>query len=165
MAGTFTQIYIQIVIAVNGRNNLLSKTWREEVFKYMSGIIKNKGHKPIIVNGVGDHVHIFIGLKPSMSVFDLIRDIKNNSTNFINNQNWVRGKFSWQEGYGAFSYGHSQMNMIYNYIKNQEKHHHKKTFQEEYLEFLDKFDVFYKELFVSMVKVRLCHPFRVFGSG
>lgn len=104
MAGTFTQIYIQYVFAVKGRETLLQKSWRDEVFKYMAGIIKGKNQKPIIVNGVSDHVHVFVGLKPSMSISDLVRDIKNNSSNFINEQLFIKGKFSWQEGYGAFSY-------------------------------------------------------------
>ena len=97
MAGTYSQIYIQVVFAVKGRQNLLAKDWRDEVFKYMSGIIKNKGQKPIIVNGVSDHVHIFVGLKPSMALSDLVRDVKNNSTNFINDNKWIKGKFSWQK--------------------------------------------------------------------
>ncbi len=109
MAGTYSQIYIQVVFAVKGRQNLLHKAWRDEVFKYMCGIITNKGHKPIIVNGVEDHVHAFIGLKPAMALSDLVRDVKNNSSNFINDQKWIKGKFCWQEGYGAFSYSHSQI--------------------------------------------------------
>ena len=141
MAGTYSQIYIQIVFAVQGRQNLLQKEWREDVFKYMSGIIKNKGQKPIIVNGVSDHVHVFVGLKPSMALSDLVRDVKNNSTNFINDHRWIRGKFSWQEGYGAFSYSHSQVVSVYNYILNQEKHHKEQKFQDEYLDFLKKFEV------------------------
>lgn len=148
MAGTFTQIYIQGVFAIKGRQNLLRKTWRDEVFKYISGIITNKGHKPIIVNGVGDHVHTFIGLKPAMSISDLMRDVKNNSSNFINDHDWVRGKFSWQKGFGAFSYNHSQVEMIYNYIKNQEEHHRKKTFKEEYLKFLAEFEVPYEDRYL-----------------
>ena len=98
MAGTYSQIYIQVAFAVKGRQNLLAKGWRDDVFKYMSGIIKNKEQKPIIVNGVSDHVHAFIGLKPSMALSDLVRDVKNNSTNFINDNNWIKGKFNWQEG-------------------------------------------------------------------
>ena len=141
MAGTYSQIYIQVVFAVRGRQNLLHKEWRDDVFKYMSGIIKNKGQKPIIVNGVSDHVHVFVGLKPSMALSDLVRDVKNNSTNFINDHAWIRGKFSWQEGYGAFSYSHSQIENVYNYILNQDKHHHKQTFQEEYVDFLEKFEI------------------------
>ena len=146
---TYTQIYIQVVFAVKGKQNLLDKKWRTEVFKYMSGIISNKGQKPIIVNGVSDHVHIFIGLRPSMAISDLVRDIKNNSSKFINERNWVKGKFSWQEGFGAFSYAHSQIEQVYQYILNQEKHHQNKTFKQEYLEFLDKFQVEYnpKHLF------------------
>lgn len=148
MAGTFTQIYIQAVFAVQGRQNILRKPWRGEVFKYMAGIIKNKGQKPIIVNGVADHVHLFIGLKPSIAISDLIRDVKNNATNFINDQKWVRGKFSWQAGYGAFSYAHSQLDTVYKYILNQEEHHRKKKFREEYMEFLEKFDIPYEERFL-----------------
>lgn len=143
MAGTFSQVYIQVVFAVKGRENLLQKPWREEVFKYMSGIIKGKNQKPIIVNGVSDHVHLFIGLKPSMAISDLVRDVKNNSSNFINEQKLIRGKFSWQEGYGSFSYAHSQIDQVYQYILSQEAHHQKKTFKEEYLEFLKKFEIEY----------------------
>ncbi|MEQ9424146.1 MAG: IS200/IS605 family transposase [Cyclobacteriaceae bacterium] len=128
MAGTFSQIYVQCVFAVSGRGNLLASDWRPEVFKYISGIIKNKGQKPIIVNGMSDHVHILIGLKPSIALSDLLRDVKNNSTRFINDNKWLHGKFSWQEGYGAFSYSHSQLDQVYNYILNQEKHHRKKSF-------------------------------------
>lgn len=148
MANTYSQIYIQVVFAVQGRQNLLQKEWRADVFKYMAGIIKNKGQKPIIVNGVDDHVHTFIGLKPAIALSDLIRDVKNNSTNFINQNHWVKGKFSWQEGYGAFSYSHSQIENVYNYILNQETHHAKQTFKDEYLELLKKFDIEYDEKFV-----------------
>ncbi len=148
MAGTYSQIYIQSVIAVQGRTNLLKKSFRDEVCKYMAGIIKNKGQKPIIINGVEDHVHMFVGLKPAMAISDLMRDIKNNTSNFINDHNWIKGHFSWQEGYGAFSYGHSQIDSIYKYILNQEKHHKNKTFKEEYLEFLDKFNVPFEERFL-----------------
>lgn len=145
MAGTFTQIYIQYVFAVKGRENLLQKHWREEVFKYMSGIIKGKSQKTIIVNGVADHVHIFVGLKPSMNISDLIRDIKNNSSNFINENKFLNGKFSWQEGYGAFSYAHSQLDDVYKYILNQEEHHRRKSFKEEYIDFLKKNEIEYDE--------------------
>ena len=141
MAGTYSQIYIQIVFAVQGRQNLLHKEWRNEVFKYMSGIIKNKGQKPIIVNGVSDHVHVFVGLKPSMAISDLVRDIKNNSSNFINDNRWVKTKFCWQEGYGAFSYSHSQIENVYDYILHQERHHDQQTFKDEYMEFLKRFEI------------------------
>jgi len=141
MANTYSQIYIQIVFAVQGRQNLLVKEWRQEVLKYMSGIIKNKGQKAIIVNGVDDHVHAFVGLKPAMALSDLVRDVKNNSSNFINDNNWIKGKFNWQEGYGAFSYSHSQVEDVYSYILNQEQHHSRQTFQEEYIEYLKKFEI------------------------
>lgn len=143
MAGTFSQIYIQVVFAVQGRQNLLQKEWRQEVFKYMAGIIKNKGQKPIIVNGVEDHVHVFIGLKPAMAISDLARDVKNNSSNFINDHSWINGRFNWQEGYGAFSYSHSQIEAVYHYIENQEQHHVRQSFKDEYLDFLKKFEVEY----------------------
>ena len=148
MPGTFSQIYIQYVFAVRGRQNLLLPAWRNELFKYIAGIIKGKNHKPIIVNGHSDHVHAFVGLTPSTSISDLIRDIKNNSSNFINDQNWLRNKFSWQEGYGAFSYSHSQIENVYQYILNQEEHHKKKTFRDEYLDFLKKFEIEYDEKYL-----------------
>lgn len=148
MASTYSQIYIQYVFAVKGRVNLLKRPWRNEVFKYISGIIKGKNQKAIIVNGMADHVHAFVGLKPAMPISDLIRDIKNNSTNFINEQKFLKGKFEWQEGYGAFSYSHSQMNHVYQYIANQEEHHRKKTFKEEYFDFLEKFEIEYEEQYL-----------------
>ena len=148
MAGTFSQIYIQIVFAVKGRQNLIGKAWKDELHKYISGIITKKGQKSIIVNGVADHVHVFVGLKPAMAISDLVRDIKNNSTNFINDKKFINGKFSWQEGYGAFSYAHSQIDHVYHYIANQEEHHKKKTFKEEYLDFLQKFEIEYNEKYL-----------------
>ena len=148
MPGTYSQIYIQIVFAVKRRENLIGKNWKDELYKYISGIITNKGQKSIIVNGASDHIHIFVGLKPSMAISDLVRDVKNNSSNFINDKKFVKGKFSWQEGYGAFSYAHSQIENVYNYILNQEVHHHKKTFKEEYLDFLQEFDIAYDEIYL-----------------
>jgi len=145
MAGTFSQIYIQYVFAVRNRENLLQKPWRDELFKYMAGIIKGKNQKPLIINGVADHVHVFVGLKPVMNLSDLVRDIKNNSSNFINEQKFLRQRFSWQEGYAAFSYGHSQIGHVYRYIANQEEHHRRRTFKEEYLEFLQRFEIEYNE--------------------
>ena len=148
MPGTFSQIYIQVVFAVKGRENIVSKSRSTELHKYIAGIIKGKGQKPIIVNGMPDHVHAFIGLRPSMSISDLVRDIKNNSTNFVNEHKFVKGKFSWQTGYAAFSYSHSHIENVYNYILNQEKHHKKKTFRQEYFEFLKKFDLEYDEKYL-----------------
>ena len=148
MPGTYSQIYIQIVFAVKGRENLISAKWKDELHKYIAGIIKGKNQKPIIVNGMPDHIHVFVGLKPSMKISDLVRDIKNNSTNFINANKFVRGKFFWQEGYGAFSYSHSQINDVYHYIARQEEHHKKKSFREEYLNFLKKYEIEYDEKYL-----------------
>ncbi|HNH33155.1 MAG TPA: IS200/IS605 family transposase [bacterium] len=148
MAGTYSQIYLQAVFAVKCRENLIAKSWKDELHKYISGIIKEKEQKPIIVNGMPDHIHAFIGLKPSMRISDLVRDIKNNSSKFINEKGFVRGKFSWQEGYGVFSYSHSHIERVYNYILNQEEHHRKKTFKDEYLGLLRKFEIDFKEEYV-----------------
>ena len=148
MPGTFHQVYIQVVFAVKGRENLISETWKTELHQYIAGITKGKGQKSIIVNGMPDHIHAFIGLKPAMSISDLVRDIKNNSTNFINDRKLVHGAFKWQEGYGAFSYSHSHIEKVYEYILHQEEHHKKKTFKEEYLDFLNKFAVDYDEKYL-----------------
>ncbi len=148
MAGTYSQLYIQIVFAVKGRENIIKKSWSDELYKYISGIISGKGHKSIIVNGMPDHMHAFIGLKPSMAISDLVRDIKNNSSKFINEHRFVRGRFQWQEGYGAFSYSHSHIEDVYNYVLNQEKHHKRKTFREEYLDFLQRFELEYDDRYL-----------------
>jgi REP element-mobilizing transposase RayT len=148
MAGTYSQIYIQIVFAVKGRANLLHKPWRTEVFKYIAGVIREKGQKPIIVNGVSDHVHVFVGMKPSMSISDLVRDIKNNSSKFINESGFLKQKFAWQAGFGAFSYSQSAVGNVYRYIENQEAHHAKQTFKEEYLEVLERFEIEYDERYL-----------------
>lgn len=148
MPGTYSKIYIQIVFAVRGRENLLSKNWREELFKYIAGIISEKGHKTLIVGGVSDHVHVFVGLRPAASISDLVRDIKNNSSRFINERGYIKGHFSWQEGYGVFSYSHSQIGTIYNYILRQEVHHNRKTFREEYQSLLDESEINYDERYL-----------------
>ena len=148
MAGTFSQIYIQIVFAVKGRENLIGNSWKTDLHKYIAGIIKGKDQKPIIVNGMADHVHIFVGLRPAMAIADLTRDIKNNASNFINDHKFVKGKFSWQEGYGAFSYSHSHISKVYEYILNQETHHRKQTFREEYIGLLKKFEIEYDEKYL-----------------
>jgi len=144
MAGTYSQIYIQVVFAVKGRQNLIDRQWQSQLYEYIAGIIKGKNQKPIIVNGATDHIHCFIGLKPSMAISDLVRDIKNNSSNFVNQKGWVNGKFSWQEGFGVFSYSHSHIGRVYNYILNQEEHHKRKTFQVEFQDFLSKYEVEHK---------------------
>jgi putative transposase len=148
MASTYSQLYIHTVFAVKGREYLLQKPWRDELFKYMAGIIIDKNQKPIIVNGVADHVHLFIGLKPVMSISDLVRDIKCSTSNFINEKRFIKGRFSWQEGYGVFSYSRFQLDTVYQYILNQEEHHRKSTFKEEYMGLLRKFDVEYDERYL-----------------
>jgi putative transposase len=117
MANTFSQIHIQTVFAVNGRLSLIRPEFKEELYKYITGIVRNNKQKLIAINGMSDHVHILIGLKLAMALADLVRDIKADSSDFINRKKWVRGRFSWQEGYGAFSYGHSQLDTIIRYIK------------------------------------------------
>ena len=148
MPGTYSQIYIQIVFAVKGRENLISNNWKTELHKYIAGTIKGKGQKPIIINGISDHIHAFVGLRPVMALSDLVRDIKNNASNFVNDHKFVKGKFAWQEGYGAFSYSHSQIGKVYEYILNQERYHKKKTFKQEYLDFLKRFEVEYDEKYL-----------------
>ena len=145
MADTFSQIYIQIIFAVQGRYGLISHIFKDELYKYITGIITNKVQKLIRINGMPDHVHILIGLKPSMALSDLVRDTKTHSSIFINHKRWVRGKFTWQEGYGAFSYGHSQLNRVIAYIDNQEKNHKNITFKEEYLKLLKRFNIEFKD--------------------
>ena len=141
MANTFSQIHIQVVFAVKHRENLLQPQWRSGLFEYIAGVIRNHGHKSLIINGVADHIHAFIGLKPSVALSDLVRDVKSASSVYINDRKLVKGHFSWQEGYGAFSYSHSQVPQVYRYILNQEKHHQKRSFKEEYLELLQKFEI------------------------
>jgi REP element-mobilizing transposase RayT len=148
MPGTFSQIYIQVVFAVKGRENQIIDSWKTELHKYIAGTIKGKEQKSIIVNGMPDHIHAFVGLKPAMAISDLVRDIKNNASKFVNEHKLVKGKFAWQDGYGAFSYSHSQIGKVYDYIFNQEKHHQKKTFRQEYIDFLKKFDVRHDEKYL-----------------
>ncbi len=148
MPNTYTQIYIQIVFAVKGRANLIHKNNREELQKYITGIVEKRNTKLIAIYCMPNHVHILIGMKPSTLLSDLVRDVKAGSSKFINDSKWVPGKFNWQEGFGAFSYGHSQLDMIIAYINNQEAHHKKKTFKEEYLEFLEKFNVMYDDKYL-----------------
>jgi putative transposase len=146
--GTFTQLYIQLVFAVRNRDAALHQTMRSRVFEYMGGIVSNMGHKSIIINGTYNHVHIFLGMNPDKSISDTVHDIKRNTSLFINQEKLCTGKFSWQDGYGAFSYSHSQIDDVYKYIKNQEVHHRKISFREEYLQFLKKFEIEYDERFM-----------------
>ena len=143
MANTYSQIYIQTVFAVQGRQNLVAPEHKEELHKYITGIVTNQGHKLLAIHCMPDHIHILIGFRPAKALSDLMREVKADSCNFINEKRWVCGRFSWQEGYGAFSYGHSQLTSIIRYIRNQEQHHLKKSFRDEYLQFLKRFDISY----------------------
>jgi putative transposase len=148
MPNTYSQIYIQIVFAVKGRQNLITKSNREELHKYITGIIQKRGQKMLSIFCMPDHTHLLIGLTPSVSISDLVRDIKTGSSNFINEKEWIQGKFSWQEGFGAFSYSRSQIDDVAKYILNQEEHHKKTNFKEEYLDILHKFEITYDEKYL-----------------
>jgi len=148
MANTYTQIYLQFVFAVQDRISLIKPAWKDELYKYITGIVHNNKHKMISINGTENHIHMLVGYKPHQLIPDLLQDIKGSSSKWINNKRLIRGKFSWQEGYGAFSYAHSQMDDVVKYIKNQEAHHLKKTFREEYNEFLEKFNILYDSKYI-----------------
>ncbi|MEK7226140.1 MAG: IS200/IS605 family transposase, partial [Bacteroidota bacterium] len=141
MPGTFSQIYIQYVFAVKGRENLIRPAFEAEIYKYIAGIINGKGQKILAVNGMPDHIHVLVGLRPAMRISDLVRDIKNNSCNFINDKGWLKQKFSWQEGYGVFSYSESNYGKVIDYIKGQKQHHSQRTFRQEYMLLLKKFNI------------------------
>lgn len=138
---TYTQMYVQLVFAVRNRENILLKSIRPRVFEYISGIITGMKHKSIIINGISDHIHILIGLNPVISVSDTVHDIKRGSSLFINENKLLPCRFSWQEGFGGFTYSRSQIDDIYKYIENQEIHHARKSFREEYLAILEKNDI------------------------
>ena len=148
MANTYSQIYIHIVFAVKGRENLISPRRKDELYKYITEIITSYNQKLIALNGMPDHIHILIGLKPDNSLSELVKHIKANSSRFINEQQWIAGKFEWQKGFGAFSYSHSQLTNIINYINNQEEHHKTKTFRQEYTEFLELFNVSFDNKYI-----------------
>lgn len=144
MADTYTQLHIHLIFAVKGRQNLVQEAFREELEKYISGIVRNKRHKLLALYCMPDHAHLLIGLNPAEALSTLVRDIKANSSQFINEKRWVRGRFSWQEGYGAFSYARSQVDTVVEYIRKQPQHHQKRTFREEYLSVLENFGIEYK---------------------
>lgn len=147
-AGTFSQIYIQIIFAVKGRNSLINLTWESELYKYITGIVQNKGQKMLAINGMPDHVHIFIGMKPSCCLSDLVRQIKKSSNSFINEKKFTRFKFEWQQGYGAFSYSHSALDNVIAYINNQKSHHKTILFRDEYKDFLMKFKIEHEDQYL-----------------
>ena len=148
MPNTYSQIYLQFVFAVKHRQSLIPKEHKEELHKYITGIVQNRKAKMIAVHCMPDHTHLFVGFKPVMSISDFVKEVKVASNEFINDKSWMKQKFNWQEGYGVFSYGHSQIDAVAKYVLNQEAHHQKKTFKEEYLDFLKKFDIEYQEKYL-----------------
>ncbi|MBA4184009.1 MAG: IS200/IS605 family transposase [Acidobacteria bacterium] len=148
MANTYSQIYVQVVFAVQGRENLIKSEWRDELYKYITGIVKNHEQKLIIIGGISNHIHILLGIKPNIALSDLVREIKANSSRFVNERKFVKGKFYWQEGFGAFSYSHSQLDAVIRYIENQEEHHTQKSFKDEYRGFLKNFRVEHDEKYL-----------------
>ena len=148
MADTYTQLYIHIVFSVKGRQPLIPKKHKDELHQYITGIITNRKQKLIQINSMPDHIHILVGITPDIAISDLVRDIKGSATRFINRKRWVAGKFTWQEGFGAFTYSHSQLKDVISYIENQEEHHSRRTFAEEYLELLKRFGIAYNPKYV-----------------
>jgi len=140
---TYSQLYIQVVFAVKNRQALIKEDWEERLYQYITGIVQSKGQKMLAINGVSNHIHIFINIKPNCSIADLVREIKKSSNKFINENKFTPFKFQWQEGYGVFSYSHSHIDRVAKYVMNQKEHHRKKTFKEEYIEMLQKMNVDY----------------------
>uniref|UniRef100_A0A832G8G8 IS200/IS605 family transposase n=1 Tax=Ignavibacterium album TaxID=591197 RepID=A0A832G8G8_9BACT len=148
MANTYTQIYLHLVFAVQNRTSLIQPEWKNELYKYITGIVNNNGHKLIVINGTSNHLHIAIGYKPHQLIPELIQDIKANSSKWINEKRFVRGKFNWQAGYGAFSFSHSHLDAVVKYTYNQEQHHKRKTFREEYIQRLTRYDIPFDEKYI-----------------
>jgi putative transposase len=148
MANTYTKIHIQAVFSVQERNCIIRQAWKDELYKYISGIVHKSGHKMLVINGMPDHIHLFFGMRPTQSLSELMQDIKGDSSKWINQKGFIKSRFSWQEGYGAFSYSKSSVDNVIDYIKNQEFHHRKKTFIEEYHEFLEKFEIDFDERYI-----------------
>ncbi len=144
MGDTYTQLYIQLVFAVHGRQSFIHATWENELFKYMTAVLQNDKHKMLAINGMPDHIHIVFGLNPAISISDVVKDLKRASNNWINQERLVSGKFEWQSGYGAFSYSRSQLSNVIQYVLNQKKHHAKLYFQQEYLALLNEFEIDFK---------------------
>lgn len=148
MANTYSQIFLQLIFAVRNREALITSEFEAELFKYISGIIKNQGQKLFAINGTKDHIHILISLEPTCRISDLVRIIKSDSSEWINHKRLSKFKFNWQEGYGAFSYGASQIREVIGYINNQKEHHKRSGFREEYLQFLKKFEIQFDEKYI-----------------
>ncbi len=152
MASTFSQIYIHLVFSVKHREALIDEDMKNELLKFIAGIINKKNHKLLAINAMPDHIHIFFDMNPDVRLMDLVREIKANSSRFINSVFPRKGKFQWQEGYGAFSYAQSQKMIVINYIINQEEHHRKRSFWDEYIEFLNRYEITYDEKYIFDLK-------------
>lgn len=148
MPGTFSQIYIQVVFAVKNRDALINSEWEERLYQYITGIVRGKEQKMLAINGTHNHIHFFIGMKPSCCLSDLVREVKKSSNDFIKENRLSKFKFNWQEGFGAFSYSHSQIDNVIKYVMNQKEHHRKITFKEEYIDFLQKFEIEHDEKYL-----------------
>lgn len=148
MPNTYTQLYIHCVFAVKYRAAIIQSDWEEHLHKYITGIIQNNGHKLLVINSVPDHTHLFVGLNPVQSISEMMRQVKGDSSEFVNKKGFTKRKFYWQEGYGAFSNSHSQIDAVVKYVLNQKEHHHKKTFREEYVGMLRDYDVDYNEKYI-----------------
>jgi putative transposase len=148
MANTFSQIYLQFVFSVQNRQSLIPKEHKEELHKYITALVQNRKAKMLAVNCMPDHIHLFVGFKPTILISDFVKEVKVGSNEFINSKKWIKGKFNWQEGYGVFSYSHSHIGSVIKYVLGQETHHQKKTFREEYLSLLDKFEIPFEERYL-----------------
>ncbi len=148
MANTFTQLHIQFVFAVQYRESLISNNWKERLHQYITGIIQNNNHKMLQINSMPDHIHILVGMRPSQSISSLMQNVKSESTKWINGNRLTESLFAWQEGYGAFSYSKSNLPEVIRYIQDQEKHHQKRTFIDEYKAFLKAFEIDYDEQYI-----------------
>lgn len=144
-SGTYSQIYIHIVFAVKGRGSFISESWEVNLYKYINGILIEKGQKPLAVNGAYDHIHILIGMRPTCCLSDLVREVKKSTNNWVNENGLTKTHFSWQDGYGAFSYSHSDLDKVIAYVNNQKEHHKKFSFKKEYPIMLEEFGINFKE--------------------
>jgi len=148
MADTFSQIYLQFVFAVQNRFSLISKEHKEELQKYITSLTQNRGAKMLAINCMPDHVHLFVGFRPNILISDFVKEVKVESNKFVNSKGWVKGAFKWQEGYGVFSYSHSHIDSVVKYVLNQEEHHQKRNFKDEYLEMLKKFEIAFDDQYL-----------------
>jgi REP element-mobilizing transposase RayT len=148
MANTYSQVYLQFIFAVKGRQSLILPKHNDELQKYITGVVQNRKQKVLAINNIPDHLHLFVGFGTTMSIADFMEEVKSISSKFINEKGWINGRFEWQRGYGVFSYSRSQIDDVIKYIANQQEHHKKKAFKEEYLEFLKKIEVDYDERYL-----------------